>query len=100
MRKRAGRKEYKEKDREDGGRMAKRRWRGRRDTRGINKEDDGEELGRESLRRHRHPPYYLLFTISLLLVYFVLSILFLQISSSIPVSLLPHPPHYLHPFPY
>jgi hypothetical protein len=37
MRKRAGRKEYKEKDREDGGRMAKRRWRGRRDTRGINK---------------------------------------------------------------
>jgi hypothetical protein len=48
-RKRAGRKEYKEKDREDGGRMAKRRWRGRRDTRGINKEDDGEELGRESI---------------------------------------------------
>jgi hypothetical protein len=41
----------------------------------------------------------------LLLVYlchFVLSILFLQISSSLPVSLLPHhyPPHYLHPFPY
>jgi hypothetical protein len=35
MRKRAGRKEYKEKDREDGGRMVKRRWRGRRDTRGI-----------------------------------------------------------------
>jgi hypothetical protein len=30
MRKRAGRKEYKEKDREDGGRMVKRRWRGRR----------------------------------------------------------------------
>jgi hypothetical protein len=28
MRKRAGRKEYKEKDREDGGRMVKRRWRG------------------------------------------------------------------------
>jgi hypothetical protein len=29
-------------------------------------------------------------------------ILFLQISSSLPVSLLPHhyPPHYLHPFPY
>jgi hypothetical protein len=27
----------------------KRRWRGRRDTRGINKEDDGEELGRESI---------------------------------------------------
>ena len=27
--------------------MVKRRWRGRRDTRGINKEDDGEELGRE-----------------------------------------------------
>ena len=49
MRKRAGRKEYKEKDREDGGRMAKRRWRGRRDTRGIHKEDDGEELGRESI---------------------------------------------------
>jgi hypothetical protein len=49
MRKRAGRKEYKEKDREDGGRMAKRRWRGRRDTRDINKEDDGEELGRESI---------------------------------------------------
>jgi hypothetical protein len=49
MRKRAGRKEYKEKDREDGGRMAKRRWRGRRDTRSINKEDDGEELGRESI---------------------------------------------------
>jgi hypothetical protein len=35
MGKRAGRKEYKEKDREDGGRMVKRRWRGRRDTRGI-----------------------------------------------------------------
>ena len=35
MRKRAGRKECKEKDREDGGRMVKRRWRGRRDTRGI-----------------------------------------------------------------
>ena len=57
------------------------------------------------LRRHHHPPYYLLLTTSLLLVYlyhFVLSILFLQISSSIPVSLLPHhyPPHYLHPFPY
>jgi hypothetical protein len=34
MRKRAGRKEYKEKDREDGGRMVK-RWRGRRATRGI-----------------------------------------------------------------
>jgi hypothetical protein len=33
MRKRAGRKGYKEKDREDGGRMVKRRWRGRRDTR-------------------------------------------------------------------
>ena len=49
MRKRAERKEYKEKDREDGGRMVKRRWRGRRDTRGINKEDDGEELGRESI---------------------------------------------------
>jgi hypothetical protein len=31
MRKRAGRKGYKEKDREDGGRMVKRRWRGRRD---------------------------------------------------------------------
>jgi hypothetical protein len=26
MRKRVGRKEYKEKDREDGGRMVKRRW--------------------------------------------------------------------------
>ena len=49
MRKRAGRKEYKEKDREDGGRMTKRRWRGRRETRCINKEDDGEELGRESI---------------------------------------------------
>jgi hypothetical protein len=35
MRKRAGRKEYKEKDREDGGRMVERPWRGRRDTRGI-----------------------------------------------------------------
>jgi hypothetical protein len=49
------------------------------------------------LRRHHHPPYYLLLTTSLLLVYhyhFVLSILFLQISSSIPVSLLPPP------FPY
>jgi hypothetical protein len=56
------------------------------------------------LRRHHHHPYYLLLITSLLLVYlchFVLSILFLQISSSIPVSLLPHhyPPHYLHPFP-
>ena len=49
MRKRAGRREYKEKDREDGGRMVKRRWRGRRNTRGINKEDGGEELGRESI---------------------------------------------------
>ena len=28
-------KEYKEKDREDGGRMVKRWWRGRRDTRGL-----------------------------------------------------------------
>ena len=27
--------------------MVKRRRRGRKDTRGINKEDDGEELGRE-----------------------------------------------------
>ena len=35
MRKRAERKEYKEKDREDGGRMVKRWWRGRRDTRGL-----------------------------------------------------------------
>jgi hypothetical protein len=31
-------KEYKEKDREDGGRMVKRRWRGRRDTRGSEEE--------------------------------------------------------------
>ena len=46
-----GRKEYKKKDREDGGRMVKRRWRGRRYTRGINKEDDGEELGRESISK-------------------------------------------------
>jgi hypothetical protein len=35
MRKRAGRKEYKENDREDGGRIVKRRRRGRRDTRSI-----------------------------------------------------------------
>jgi hypothetical protein len=34
MRKWSGRKEYKEKNREDGGRMVK-RWRGRRATRGI-----------------------------------------------------------------
>jgi hypothetical protein len=54
---------------------------------------------------HHPPPYDLLLTTSLFFVYlchFVLSILFLQISSSLPVSLLPHhyPPHYLHPFPY
>jgi hypothetical protein len=45
---------------------------------------------------YRSPSFLLIFlTTSLLLVYlchFVLSILFLQISSSIPVSLLPH--HY------
>jgi hypothetical protein len=32
MRKRAGRKEYKENDRENGGRIVKRRWRGRREV--------------------------------------------------------------------
>jgi hypothetical protein len=64
---------------------------------------DGEVVRMTGRKEGERPPYYLLLTTSLLLVYlyhFVLSILFLKISSSIPVSLLPHhyPPHYLHLF--
>jgi hypothetical protein len=53
MRQRTGRKEYNEKDSEAEVRMVQRRWRGRRDTRGIHNEDDGEELGRESIWKRR-----------------------------------------------
>jgi hypothetical protein len=58
---------------------------------GVNMEKDGDSEEDNDL-----------LTTSLLLVYlrhFVLSILFLQIFSSLPVSLLPHhyPPHYLYP---